>query len=103
MLVSLAFAIQGIYMHMKVNTEENKLHSLQEKYFGLDKVTRDSAPAGSEINAQLVEIQKYPSELLKLKLVGVGKILTGIYALLFGILIALIMMPIRLAKMINKK
>jgi len=35
---------------------------------------------------------------LRLKLIGVGKILTGIYVLLFGILIALIMMPMRLAQ-----
>ena len=38
-----------------------------------------------------------------LKLVGVGKILTGIFILLLGILLALIMMPVRLAAMIGKK
>ena len=89
-------------MHSKVNTEEADLHEAQDKYFSLDKATRDSAPTDSELNNQLVEIKNYPSELLKLKLVGVGKILTGIYVLLFGILIALIMMPIRLGKMLNR-
>jgi hypothetical protein len=103
MLVSLLFAIQGISMHTKVKSEEANLHALQEKYFSLDKATRDTAPTNSELNKQLVEIQKYPSELLRLKLVGVGKILVGIYILLFGILIALIIMPTRLGQMIQSK
>jgi hypothetical protein len=103
MAVSLFFLIQGSIMHYNVDAEESRFHSLQKEYFTLDKATRESAPTGSELNAQLVEIQNYPSELLKLKLVGVGKILTGIYVLLFGILIALIMMPIRLGKIIKEK
>ena len=86
MIVSLIFAIQGIYMHIQVTTEEANLHELQEKYWVLDKGTRDNAATDSELNQQLVEIQKAPSELLRLKLVGVGKILIGIYILLFGIL-----------------
>ncbi len=101
-VVSAVFAYQGIAMHNQVDVEETKFHELQENYFSLDKATRDGAAAGSELSANLVEIQKYPSTLLQLKLVGVGKILTGIYVLLFGILIALIMMPIRLGEMINK-
>jgi len=40
---------------------------------------------------------------MELKLLGVGKILTGIYVLLFGILIALVMMPVRLGNIIKKK
>ncbi len=103
MIVSLVFAIQGVQMHNKVNTEEAKFHELQDNYFSQAKSIRDSAETGSELNKQLVNIQQYPSELLKLKLVGVGKILTGIYALLLGILIALMMMPIKLGKIINKK
>lgn len=103
MLVSLYFAVQGINMHTKVSQEETKFHGLLEKYFILDKVTRESAPTNSELQQDLVEIQKYPSELLRLKLVGVGKILTGIYALLFGILIALVMMPIRLSELLQNK
>ncbi len=102
MLVSLIFAIQGIVMHANVSREEANFHNLQSEYYNLDKATRDSAPSNSALSNQLVEIQNYPSELLKLKLVGVGKLLTGIYALLFGILIALVMMPIRLAKIIKE-
>jgi len=102
MLVSLVFAAQGILMHMQVNTVENQFHDLQGKYWNIDKATRDGAATGSSLNKQLVEIKNTPSELLRLKLVGVGKILIGIYILLFGILMALIMMPVRLGQMINK-
>lgn len=102
-VVSLVYAISGISMHSKVSIEEGKFHALQDEYFGLDKFTRDSAATDSELNSKLIEIQQYPSELLRLKLVGVGKILTGIYALLFGILIALIMMPVRLGEIIKRK
>ena len=90
-------------MHSQVETEEAKFHQLQADYFSQAKSARDEAAAGSELNNQLVEIANYPSELLKLKLVGVGKILTGIFILLFGILIALISMPMRLAMEIKKK
>ncbi len=102
-IVSLVFAIQGIQMHTKVNMEEAKFHELQASYWNLDKPTREGAATSSELQKQLVEIKNYPSELMKLKLIGVGKILIGIYALLFGILIALMMMPIKLGKIINKK
>lgn len=103
MLVSLIFAVQGIGMHLKVSSEEAKFHELQDKYFTLSKEARDTAETDSSLNKQLAEIQNYPSELLRLKLVGVGRILTGIYILLFGILIALVMMPARLASIIGKK
>jgi hypothetical protein len=99
--ISLVFAVQGIKMHKQVSVEEAAFHAAQDDYFSLDKATRDSAAANSALNEDLVEIKNTPSELLRLKLVGVGKILTGIYILLFGILIALIMMPVRLGKMIN--
>lgn len=101
-VVSLVFALWGLQMHAKVSKEEAKFHSLQKDYFNLDKAARDGAAAGSELNGQLVQIQQYPSELLRLKLVGVGKILTGIYVLLLGILIALVMMPSRLASLLGK-
>lgn len=101
--ISLYFLVVGMSMHEQVSIEEDKLHILQNEYYSLDKSIRDGAPSGSELNKQLVEIQQYPSELLRLKLVGVGKILTGIYALLLAILLALIMMPIRLAMEIKKK
>ncbi len=103
MVVSFIFAVWGVQMHAKVATEEAKFHALQSSYFTLSKATREAAPDGAELNQQLVEIQNYPSELLRLKLVGVGKILTGIYVLLFGILIALVMMPGRLASILSKK
>lgn len=102
MLVAIFFAGQGIVMHTKVSTEEAKFHQLQSNYFTLAKVEREAASTGSELNQNLVQIQNYPSELLRLKLVGVGKILTGIFVLLFGILIALIMMPMRLGKIIKE-
>lgn len=102
MIVSLVFAIQGINMHSRVTVEEAKFHGLNEQYWNIDKVTRESAPSDSGLTNQLVEIQNFPSELLRLKLVGVGRILIGIYALLFGILIALVMMPVRLSKLLKK-
>ena len=76
---AITYATQGIKMHNKVATEEAKFHQLQSEYFTLSKVERESAPTGSELNQKLVQIQNYPSELLRLKLVGVGKILTGIF------------------------
>lgn len=103
MLGSLVFLIQGIVMHIQVNTVEDTFHAAQQDYFSLDKATRDSAPTGSSLNQDLVDIKNYPSDLLRLKLVGVGKILTGIYILLFGILIALVMMPVRLGEIIKGK
>ena len=102
-LVSVVYATQGINMHMQIASEEAKLHELQAEYFSLAKADRDSAATGSELNSKLVLIQQYPSELLRLKLVGVGKILTGIYVLLFGILIALIMMPVQLDMIIKNR
>lgn len=98
MLISLVFAIQGVFMHTQVSKQEAEFHGLNSEYWTLSKAERETAPTGSELNQQLVDIQNFPSELLRLKLVGVGKILTGIYILLFGILIALIMMPMRLAQ-----
>lgn len=103
MLASLIFVSQGIFMHNQVNGIEAKFHAQQNNYFSISKATRDAAESGSELNAMLAEIKNTPSELLRLKLVGVGKMLTGIYALLFGILIALVMMPTRLGKIIKGK
>lgn len=89
------FAWQGISMHMEVTDAETVFHQVQADYFSNSKSIRDAAAPGSDLVAQLVEIQQTPSELLRLKLVGVGKILTGIFILLFGILVALMVMPIR--------
>lgn len=102
MLISLIFAYQGLSMHLRVPAEEAKFHELQTNYFNNNtKAQRDSAPANSGLTQQLAQIQNYPSSLLELKLVGVGRILSGIFVLLFGILIALIMMPVRLGKIIK--
>ena len=98
---AITYAVQGIKMHKQVVVEEAKFHQLQSEYFTLSKVERESALTGSELNQKLVQIQNYPSSLMELKLIGVGKILTGIFGLLFGILIVLFMMPIRLAKMMK--
>ena len=103
MLVSLVFAIQGVLMHKQVDAKEDRFHTAQADYYSQAKSIRDSAETNSDLNKQLVEIQQTPSELLRLKLIGVGKILTGIYILLFGILVALIMMPVRLGKIIKNK
>lgn len=101
-VVATFFAFQGNAMHSQVEVEEAKFHELQSEYFAQSKTIRDGAETGSVLTEQLIEIQNYPSELLKLKLVGVGQILTGIFILLFGILIALIMMPVRLGMIIKK-
>jgi len=103
MIVSLFYVIGGIIMHGQVVGEEAKFHSLQDRYWNVDKTTRDAAPANSALTGQLVDIKNFPSELARLKLVGVGRILTGIYVLLFGILMALIMMPKRLGGIIKEK
>lgn len=90
------FTYQGISMHSEVPAKEARLHQIQDAYFNTPKSQRDSAPRGSDLNAQLVEIQQSPSALMELKLIGVGKILTGIFVLLFGILLALVVMPMRI-------
>lgn len=99
---ALIFAGQGVMMHNRVSIEEQKFHTLQNQYFSLSKSTRDAAETDSSLNKDLVTIKNYPSELLRLKLVGVGKILSGIFILLFAILLALISMPARLASIIKK-
>lgn len=98
---ALSFAWQGISMQAQVSVEEPKFHALQNEYFTLSKVEREAAVTGSELNQKLVQIQNYPSELLRLKLVGVGKILTGIFLSLLAIVFLLLMMPIRLAKLMK--
>ncbi len=101
-IASAAFAWQGVSMHARVSAEEAKFHELQNAYFSINKAEREAAPTNSPLTKDLVKISNYPSELLRLKLVGVGKILTGIFILLFGILLALIMMPVRLKKAIKE-
>lgn len=102
-VLAAAYALKGIKMHKQVTGEEAKFHAVQTAYFSQAKSVRDSAATDSALNSQLVEIVNYPSELLRLKLVGVGNILVGIFLLLLAILMALMVMPVRLAGMINKK
>lgn len=97
---SIFFAYQGVAMHKQVAVEEVKFHALQESYFSNSKAIRDAAESNSQLTNDLVTIVNYPSTLLELKLVGVGKILLGIFIVLFCILLALIVMPTRLGKMI---
>ncbi len=101
-IASITFAWQGIGMHKQVSVEEAKFHALQQDYFIINKTEREAAPTGSELNQKFVNIQNYPSELLRLKLVGVGKILTGILSALLAIVFLLFMMPIRLAKLMKE-
>ncbi len=100
-LGSFFFAWQGVSMQRQVVGQEAQFHALQDEYYTISKTERDAAPTGSALNAQLVEIKNFPSELARLKLVGVGNILTGIFGILLGILMVLFMMPIRLGKMMK--
>jgi uncharacterized membrane protein YidH (DUF202 family) len=102
-IASIIFAVIGYAMHQQVATEEAAFHELQNSYYSQSKAVRDGAETGSELNKDLVQIQQYPSELLRLKLVGVGRTLTGIFIVLLGILIALMTMPIKLGKVIKNQ
>lgn len=90
------FTSTGVSMQNQVAQRESYLHQVQESYFNTPKSERDSASRGSELNAQLVEVQETPPTLLGSKLVGVGKVLTGIFLFLFGILLALMVMSMRI-------
>lgn len=97
----ISYAWQGIGLQNRVAGEEATFHALQQEYFIINKAEREAAPTGSALNQQLVDIQNYPSTLLELKLVGVGRILAGIFAALLAILLVLFMMPVRLAKLMK--
>lgn len=101
-IVSIFFVQAGVGMHSEVLVEEAAFHGMLENYWSITKSERDAAPTGSQLNQDLVEISKFPSELLRLKLVGIGKILTGIFIALLGILLALIMMPLRLGMILQQ-
>jgi len=101
--VGIVLAMQGIGMHNEVGVEEAKFHQLQTQYYSQSKQIRDAAETDSILNMELVAIQNYPSEIMRLKLVGVGKILTGIFFLLLGVLLALLMMPYKMAMIMKGK
>ena len=97
----IAFAWQGVALQNQVAGEEAKFHALQQEYFIINKLERESVPTGDALNQKNVDIQQYPSTLLELKLVGVGRILAGIFGVLLAILLVLFMMPIRLSKLMK--
>lgn len=97
----IVFAWQGISLQNQVAGEEAKFHALQQEYFIINKAEREAAATGSELQQKFVDIQNYPSTLLELKLVGVGRILAGIFGALLAILLVLFMMPIRLSKLMK--
>ncbi len=104
MLIVVAFSVfyvvKGLNMQARVSGEEAKFHQLQTAYFTQSKAVRDSAETGSPLNRDLATIQNYPSELLRLKLVGIGNILAGIFIMLGVIGFLLFMMPVRLRAML---
>lgn len=102
-VAAVAFVVQGVDRQNQVEGEETAFHSLQTDYITNNtKVERDTAEPGSALATQQAEIANYPSTLLELKLVGVGKILTGIALLLGGILMSLVIMPVRLGRIVTK-
>jgi len=101
-IASIVFVFQGAGMHKEVIAEETKFHELQESYFSLSKEERDIAPANSKLTRDLATIMNYPSTLMQLKLLGLGKILTGIFLSLLAIVFLLFMMPIRLGKLLKE-
>ncbi|MEK7479565.1 MAG: hypothetical protein AAB634_03480 [Patescibacteria group bacterium] len=92
-LGSAFFVVQGVNMHDEAAKEGEAFHALQAEYYAQSKEARDAAPMGSELNQKLAAIQNAPSELMRIELAGIGKILIGIGALLLGILIALVALP----------
>jgi hypothetical protein len=101
MTLGVLLMLMGVVLHLAaVVLEFTQFAPLQEQYWDVAKTDRDAAKAGSTLALQLVEIQKFPAKLMTLKLVGIGSLLAGIFLMLFGILKALTMMPIRLAGVI---
>ena len=102
-IISVVFVFQGVGMHSKVVTEEANFHELQTSYFTVSKAERDAAATNSKLNQDLATIMNYPSSLMQLKLLGLGKILTGIFVSLIAIGFLLFMMPIRLGKLFKER
>ena len=102
MMLGVYVAATGVMMQAKVPVVEAQFHGLLDSYYANAKEVRDSAPSESQLTRDLAEINKFPSRLLELKLVGIGRILGGIFLLLFGILGALVMMPFRVRKVLRQ-
>ncbi len=102
MMLGVFVAATGVVMQAKVPVVEAQFHGLLDSYYANSKEVRDSAASESQLNWDLAEINKFPSRLLELKLVGIGRILSGIFLVLFGILGALVMMPFRVRKVLRQ-
>ena len=103
-LVSFIFLIIGMTLQLTAFHQEfTEFAPMLDQIAGLPKAQLDTAPVGSEISNLKIEVAKFPPKLMTFKLVGMGNILTGIFILLFVIIQALKMMPIRLAGVIQKK
>ena len=102
MMLGVFVAATGVVMQAKVPVVEAQFHGLLDSYYANSKEVRDSAASESQLNRDLAEINKFPSRLLELKLVGIGRILSGIFLVLFGILGALVMMPFRVRKVLRQ-
>ncbi len=102
-LLAFLFLIVGIVFHVTAFTLEFKSFvPLLNDVAGLPKAEVDNAPVGSDLSLKKIEIAKFPPKLMTLKLVGVGSILTGIFLLLFVIIQALKIMPVRLCAKCGK-
>ena len=102
-LIAYLFLLVGVVFHVTAFTLEfTKFTPLLDDVAGLPKAEVDNAPVGSELSMKKIEIAKFPPKLMTLKLVGVGSILTGIFLLLFVIIQALKIMPVRLCAKCGK-
>lgn len=104
MMLGMLFLLIGAALQITAIVQEfSSFAPLQEQYYSVSKADRDAAPTGSALSQQLVEISKFPPKLMTFKLVGIGSILVGVFFLLGGILMALKMMPHRLAKVMRRR
>lgn len=102
LLIGAVFVVVGyLLVGAALFFELTEFHPLVDDYYSNSKAVRDAAPTGSALNAQLAEINTWPSMLLWLKLGGLGHILAGVFVALAGILRALSMMPDRLGRIVT--
>lgn len=98
----LVFVLGVTFAATAFTLEFTKFAPLLEELVALPKPVVDTAPPGSEIAAMKVQAAKFPPLLLTLKLVGIASILTGIFVLLFVIIQALKIMPVRLGLLLSE-
>jgi len=103
-LIALLFMLTGVFLQSTAfNLEFKEFTPVLEELKPLQKSVVDNADPSSRIAMLKTEAAKFPAKLLTFKLVGIGAILTGIWILLFVILQALKIMPLRLAKVIEEQ